>query len=116
MPPRVIALRIRIAPREIPATELLEAAKRLGAVIAAARGARVLEQVEVVAYEPDPPSREQAVEEVGADFVVGPAVYGLSHVVKERGGPHHTVFGRPRGVLEDLQRVKERVAFRMVAG
>jgi len=100
---------------EIPSPEPFEIAELARALKAAARAARFAEEVEVMADEEHHAIAHQTFEEVSANLVVIASVDRFAHVVEERGGPELAIFGRVARVLEDLERMEERVALGMIA-
>jgi hypothetical protein len=100
---------------EVPSAKKLEITELHSAPVAPACGPRRSQQVEVVADEPHDTRTDEAVQKVSAYEIVCRSVFCFSHVVKESGCPHHGIVGLATCELEDLKRVKERVALRMVA-
>jgi hypothetical protein len=102
---------------EIPPAQELEIAQRGRTGMAPPRAPWIAQEIEVVADEPHDAIGHQALEQIGADLVVsgGLVAERFSHVVEEGGGPEVSVRARVAREIEDLQGVKEGVAFRMVA-
>ena len=75
----------------------------------------ILQEIEVMADEPDSPLREKTIEEVRPHLVVEGTVDGLAHVVEERRCPEQAILRGTVCELEDLQRVEERIPFRVVS-
>jgi hypothetical protein len=74
-----------------------------------------MQEVEMMPHEPDDAWADEAFEQIRPGLVVPVGVVGLSHVVEEGGGPHDRIVRLASRDVEDLERVKEGVAFRMVA-
>jgi len=108
---------------EVPASQLLEIAELARPVQAAPRALRIAQQIEVMTHEVDHAIAHEAFEDFGADFVVIAFAEestsfgrdGFSHIVEQRRGQELAVVGLAARVLEDLKRVEESVALRMIA-
>ena len=104
----------RPAPK-VPAPETLEIGELGCPVMTPSCSARFTEQVEMMTYEPDDAWRDEPVEEIGADLVMGRSVDCFTHVVKEGRGPEFPIVRFAMRELEDLEGMKERVALWMIA-
>ncbi len=102
---------------QIPAAQPFEVEEQRATRVTTPRAAWIAEKIEVVTDEPDHAVGHEPLEEVGTHLVVGGAFVSdrLSHVVEEGRGPELPVGRRAQRELEDLERVKESVAFGMVA-
>lgn len=104
----------RPAPK-VPAPETLEIGELGCPVMTPSRSTRFTEQVEMVTYEPDDARRDEPIEEIGADLVMGRSVDCFAHVVKEGRCPELPLVRFVMCELEDLEGMKERVALWMIA-
>ena len=80
-----------------------------------ARPLTISEQIEVVPHEPHRPIRQETFEQIGAHLVVVRAADCLADVVEQRRRPENPIVGAARRELEDLERVEERITFRVIA-
>ncbi len=102
-------------PGQIPAAQALEVAEVAGRV-PPARDPWRTQEIEVVSHEEHDAIAHEPFEEVRAELVVAGVVVrvGLANVVEERRTPEVVLVGLSAGVLEDLERMEEGVAFGMI--
>ena len=105
----------RRAAADVPAAEALEILERGGAAEPALGGARSVEEIEVVAHEPDDARSNEAVEQIGSDHVVVGRAYRFPDVVQQGRRPEGAIRGLAPGEIEGLKRVEEGVPFGVVA-
>lgn len=102
-------------PGQIPpaqALEVTEVARRVPPPRAPWRS----QEVQVMSHEEHDAIAHEPFEEVGSELVVARVVVGMSlaNVVEERRTPEVVVVGLSAGMLEDLERMEEGVAFGMI--
>ncbi len=106
---------VHAAPTEIPAAQALQVPKASRARELPTRAARLTKQIQVMSHEPHDAVTHQTLEKVRAHLIMRSAVDGFSHVVKQGRSPELRLIRLATSELKDLQRVKQRVALRMIA-
>ena len=105
----------RRATADVPAAEALEILERGAAAEPALGDARSVEEIEVVAHEPDDARSNEAVEHIGSDHVVVGRAYRFPDVVQQGRRPEGAIGGLAPGEIEGLEGVEEGVPFGVVA-